>query len=67
MIGETESRFQHLEERNKESLRASGFVDSQMTHYRYLGLRYTGTDTSLMVERGNAVELRTAYAAAFKT
>ena len=59
-----------MTEANEKTLTEVGFTAEQIKSQRYLNLRYTGTDTSIMVEQpskddteGKSVE--TAYAEAF--
>ena len=66
IFGEVEARFENLIEKNKKGLVQSGFESQQIIHYRYLGLRYTGTDTSIMVHRPDNDNQFEAYTSSFK-
>ena len=45
-----EARFAEMKRVNEEAILAVGFENSQIENHYYLNLRYTGTNTSIMIE-----------------
>ncbi len=58
--------FDALCARTRAQLQAQGFADAQISFRRRVHARYEGTDSALIVEDGNAADIRRRFEAAYR-
>ncbi|KAH7326078.1 Hydantoinase/oxoprolinase [Stachybotrys elegans] len=61
VVEELKSKMDKLREKSRAALREQGFGDDAMQFEEYLGLRYRGTETALMIIRPSEADAKEKY------